>query len=680
MMQAQNPFFVGRQAELDHFVQLLTGGGPLDILNIVGHSGVGKSWLLSTLRDVCRAREIPFAHLDSHHLSDELGRPATLLTHLAHQLRLEIDAAHDDEIGFDLLLPHFLTALARSPHPVIVLLLDDYDRLFNLVDSWLRNLFRALRSFDHFVEPSPHRFTVSTTDLPRVIIVIASHEPVGKRWPPNPMYRLPLKSIRLADFSLSEVRDYLSRRRVPDEYQRQLFDLSQGHPLTLGLAVSLYEEGKIPPAAPRAAGQVMEQAWAWMLRSLDDAPDTRRGQIVELLRASALLRRFDQPLLAAMMNQPALPDALFDRVTALSMVVEQVQADWEQPRKPRTFVLHDALRKAVLEDARGRGLEEQLDEYRRRALTFYAEQVPEEGPTEAFVELALDILFLHSNQLIHYLFFGWPSVPLTHGPVSFDELDEVLEPLMRQTRWYQEAGFEGKSLERFIRETRDWLSLDRELHGEILHYFQVVRRSDSRIAGFVLNVPVTEDTLSLLRQDAVGVLYEMSVGPIEIKEQCFFALRLIADDWDSQSSLTRSIFAQMVGLEFTKLITVHIWPPTTAMLEALNFDALARGIEYEGYEYTVLQLDVEQYGGQVEWLLDLVGKDMGLIEVSEEPRRRENQTSSTAVKQTGRGYASDPAPDLPDQGGGGDHTQAVGRLAASQRIPARCVGGGAQFL
>lgn len=610
MIQSQHTYFVGRQAELRRFAQLLSGEEPLRILNVHGHSGVGKTWLLGAFREACREGRAPFAQLDAYRLGDDLSPPA-LLTNLSAQLELSIAGGDDGALTFDRLLPQFITALAETGYPQVVLMVDDYDRLFHLVDPWLRNLFRAVRGIDQFIGPPSRLPDVPLDALPRILTVINSQSPVSARWPPNPLYHQALETLHLADLSFHETRLYLAQRGIDERHHRQLFRLTQGHSLTLAFVVSLCEKRGLPPDVPAATGRVMQQVLAWALRDVDDGGASAQVHVTELLRASAAARRFDQPLLAAMLGRAHLPDALFDRVTALSMVVERERRG---ESAGRVFVLHDVLRAALLEDALGRGWGERMDDYRRRALQFYARRLS--GSTDdALGEEGLDILFLHRDSLMREMFFGWSAAPLAPDRVSHAEMEAALEPLMRDNLFYHMLGFEGDSLARMIRETKEWLALDRELHGDSLRFFRVVQRAEQeKIAGFTLNVPVTETTLPLLRRETMGAIYETFYRPIALLDdtRIYFSLRLVADGLDSFSSLLRTIFVEMASRSFDVLLTAMPWTDLPDVLETMGFDTLAHQVTYGGYQYDVVQLDVGRRGGAISWLFRLVREDLGL--------------------------------------------------------------------
>lgn len=619
MNRSQNPHFAGRQSELARFAQLLQGGEPLTILNVHGPSGIGKSWLLERFRQMCETARVPFAFLNPREVSND---PVSILTGFARRMGLQVEW-DESNCGFDQLLPNFIDALRSLDASVIVLMLDNYDQMFDL-DPQVRHLVRNLAQQAPLDGYSGDRQVNSvdestSNNWPRFILVVGSERPLGELWPLSPIYRDLLQAMPLHDFTFQETVDYLTQLGVPSGLHQAFFHLTQGYPLALALAqwLDLPEIGgqEIESLLPtqdreKLVCEILERA----LRSLESDP--LRARVVESLRVSAVVHTFDQPLLSAMLDQGVLSDDLFDRVTALSMVV-----GYQQPGRPRTFTLHGALRKAILEDAEARGLKDTLDEYRRRALAFYTARRTGVEQTEAMATWGLDVLFLHGNTLIHHLFFDRILAPLSTGLASFNELDKAAEPLMRGCFWYKATHFEGEPLDRLVQQTCDWVVLDHALHRETLRYFEVIRRTDAsgldRLCGFILNVPVTSVTLPLLRQDTLGIVYEQGVGTLNVDERCYFLLRLVGDDLDIQSALIRAMFTKMAHQKFDTLITATPWDQVNSLLSVLGFEVLARGVEHEGYTYTISRLGVKKFGGPLKWLFQLVRQDVELPELAD---------------------------------------------------------------
>jgi len=602
----QNPFFVGRQAELETFAQLLQTDDALMVLNVHGHSGVGKTWLLEEFRCQCAVAAIPFAFLNPREVSDD---PVSLLTGFARRLPLPGDWTNTGH-NFDQALSPFITALLGLETPAVMLMLDNYDQMFRF-DPQVRHLIRALTR-----QAPPDG---SLVDIPppatgprRFIVVIGSEQPLTQLWPPSPLYRQPLQMMPLCDFTFQEISLYLERLDVPVERHPAIFRVTQGYPLALALIVSLESWPQATDTADYTALLTQEDRERFVqsvleggLRSLETLPE--RPQVLDALYASTQVRRFSRALLAAMLRQADLPDEVFDRLTRLSMVVKH-----RHPQSALTFSLHAALRAALEAKMKARDLKHVLASYRERALAFYTLQqahTPHVDP-----EWGLDVLFLHSHPLIHSMFFDVPTELLVTELANFEELDALIEPLMRACPLYEDIGFTEETLSDFIAQTRTWLTLDYRLHGETLRYFRVVRRNDRHrdIVGFVLNVPATAETLDLLRQDTTTATVQQCSVPLEINPRRCFALRIAVDEWDSLSALVRTIFTQVSAWEFDLVEMVLPWPLIAEMVTYLGFDVLARGVQHEGITYTVAQLDVAQHGGAARWLLNLAREDLGL--------------------------------------------------------------------
>lgn len=620
MIQPFNPYFVGREEYLSDFQHLLREcDDQLVILSIEGPGGIGKTWLQEEFRSMCADAAIPFAYLNPRDVSDD---PVSLLTGFACRMGLGSDWVEKaNDRTFSQLMPRFMMALCAVDAPVVMLMLDNYDQMTHF-DYRVRDLIRHLAQ-----QGSPHgsqsgvvtNSSNRSEGLPRFIVVISSKMSLREYWPLNPIYQRPLQTIELKDFTCSETYDYLDRMEIPQEHQADLYRRTGGYPLALALAAML----KSWPGDKDGGDQelIPQQDWEKFLQeTLERAlrvlnGDQLRPQVIEALHAAATVRRFSRELLEVMLNRPRLPDVLFDRVTALSMVVERKQRPGRSDT-PRTFILHNALRKALLEDARRRGLENVVNEYRRRASAYYVIQQEVMKQEDAIAQRALDIIFLNKAPFVHGLFFDEPSTSLLIGSASLGELDEALESLMQENPLYQQMDFKGQPLAQLIQQTRDWLALDWDMHGEMLHYFQVARRRGGRgdIAGFVLNVHVSEETLPLLRRDTIGAVYETGVRTIEVPtdRKCVFSLRMVIDKWDCQSTLVRAIFVQLIREAFDILVIVTPWESITQLMTQLGADALARDVEYKGYSYDVVRLDVARYGGAMQWLQHLVRQGMGL--------------------------------------------------------------------
>jgi hypothetical protein len=634
MIQVQNAQFVERVEQRECFVRLLQQEtDPVIVLALNGHVGVGKSRLVEEFRWILADKGLPFAYLSPRHLDDD---PSTLLIRFAQRLGLDSNWK-DGAQTFEEHLARFSPALMALSDPVAVLIVDNYEQMLNL-DPYVRHLIRDLAKREAPFGSATHSAPSQDAkrSLPRVVIVMVSRNPLGEYWPFNPLCLELVRNVTLQDFTFMETRTYLEMKGISPAYHQKIFHLTHGYPLALAMIAELDIVESLDDLGPRDAlklesdlltsedlSELVNKILNRALSSLDETP--LRHQLIELLRAGAVVRRFSQPMLAALLDTPALQDNLFDRITNLAMVRK-----WTREGKPHLFAIHESLRDALTTDASERGLQEKIERYRQRALGYY--KLLKEEISEGGEEWALDILFLHSSQSIRDLFFGGgASSSPTTAPAAFGELSEVVSSLMQGSTLFEEVGFSGGQLLRLIRETHEWMALDWKLHDEYLEYFRVVRRRNNQIAGFSLIVPVTKDTLPLLHNDTVSSVYEKALGAIEINSHCYFLLRFVVDELDAKSALLRAIFSRLIQERFVTVITAVFWPDVLQMMKVLGFEVLAHEVEYDGYTYDIMKLDVAQYGGPVAWLLQFVSSDMGLVSEDWESYLREVKAALTKL-------------------------------------------------
>ncbi len=603
-IQPRNPFFIGREVELRRFARLLENGESLTVLNVCGHSGVGKTWLLEEYCHLCNAAQVPFAYVNPGGLSDN---PTSLLISWAKRLGLPDIRKQDSlvAIEFEQTLSHFTSALCNLEESVVVLMVDDYAQMLGF-DTQIRQLIRYLARSE--APTGSGNGSIRSQRVPRFVLVIGSKSPLANHWPLNPLYRRFLQTVTLLDFKFQETCEYLGRIGVPERYHHTLFRWTRGYPMALALAATLdtwpeVNRLDIDDLLPAVDRERLVQA---VLERATQGP-AAQAEVIDVLRASALVRSFDQRLLTVMMGQDRLPDELFDQVTALAMVVKRRQTCQSQ-----RFVLHPMLREAVLSDARRRGLTRDLEIYRRRAFNIYTSRRPGSAQTEPLLEWALDVLFLHGNPAIHELFFRDIITPSMAGTVSFHEFETALDSLMRASVLYKDIGFTGLPLNKRIEDTHQWLALDWEMHGETLQYFHPIRCSDEEIAGFSLLVPLTDITLPLARQDTLGKIYEANVGPLAQELGSYFVLRLVIRNVENLPAIIRTLFGRLITQPCERLITVIPWPLMRMLAEELGFVVLKEGIEHEEHGYTILELNMAQYGDSLGWLLHLVRDDLGV--------------------------------------------------------------------
>lgn len=446
----QRDLFVGREPELKRFRQALADPDRLDsLLWLHGIGGVGKTMLLERYRQI--VEETPGGTALLLDVRELLPTPAGFIAALARRLNLP-ETMDDDSATLQAAV---LTALAeRAARGPTVLLLDTYEEWVHL-DRWLRAEFFAFGDS-------------------RLLVVVAGREPPRGGWVDDPAWRQLVRQVPLHDFSREQARAYLRRQGLSDELLiADVQRFTRNHPLALALAADMAARLRLTDfrQAPERH-RVLRQLIRRLLRDTDDA------ELHELLEACALLRHFDEELLAALLERPQLGTA-FDRLCQLGIVYPTDVG----------LTVHDLVRESLASDLKWRqsGRYEQL---RRRALAAYQQRIGQ-TPPERRPALWADMLFLCESAVIRDHFFASADEPYVVREVSPADLPAILD--MRAH--YLRRSFPEAS----------WPAEERELRGLFAacpEAFRVAQDSLGQFQGYSLAVPITAASLPLLRQGA----------------------------------------------------------------------------------------------------------------------------------------------------------------------------------
>ncbi len=301
--EAEACSFVGRGAQLRQMAALLeTRRDRAALLYVHGPAGVGKSALLRAFRRLAAARGTAVGLIDGH--VAEPGRQGFWRS-LAAGLGVP---GGTGELG-QTLLQRVVSA------DDLLLLVDGYDELLAL-DRWLRaEVFAALG--------------------PGVMAVLAGRRPPRQVWPGDAAWRALVEDMGLGDLAPDESEELLRRRGVEDPAaRREAVALLGGRPLYLALgAQTLTGEGggsaggsgpTLSTSNREGDGTLAAGLLGLLLhpdspgRTWSVGPEASGPE--RLLAAAAMVRSFDQAVLAAM----AGPDTVatgWGRLMALPVVV-----------------------------------------------------------------------------------------------------------------------------------------------------------------------------------------------------------------------------------------------------------------------------------------------------------------------------------------------------------------------
>ncbi len=204
--------FVGRAIETALFQSVLAFElRSSSLIYISGASGVGKTCLLNEFTVICQQLNIPSLYIDARNIA---VNPAAFLS----VLQATAECGEED-----------LYELISGKNQDYVILIDNYERLTPLT-NWLQEFW---------------------SQLPKnTVVVLASQTPLTING--DAAYvRQPLSYIlELNNFSLEESQIYLQHREIPTDECDRVFNLTQGHPLTLSLVADVFSQShQILPSA-----------------------------------------------------------------------------------------------------------------------------------------------------------------------------------------------------------------------------------------------------------------------------------------------------------------------------------------------------------------------------------------------------------------------------------------------
>ncbi|HYE94865.1 MAG TPA: ATP-binding protein [Rubricoccaceae bacterium] len=349
---ARQAQFVGRAAETALFREALRADDlPFHLLHVYGPGGIGKSTLLRQFAGMAAEAGARPLRLDGRNVD---ASPAGFEAALAAALGLPADASPG-------------AALEARPERH-VLLVDTFELLAPL-ETWLREVFLP--------------------ELPaHTLVVLAGRQPLGPEWMADPGWQALARSIRLVPLSLSEGRDYLTRRAVADDQQDAVLGFTRGHPLALSLVADLFEQRPgfhfEPEAAPDVITALLEQF-------VQRVPGPAHRAALE---ACALVRVTTEALLAEMVG---VEDAheLFAWLRRVSFV----------EAGPFGLFPHDLARDALVADLRWRN-PDWFAALHTRARGYYARRLTETSGVDQQRVLS-DYVFLHRDNPVIKPFLDW---------------------------------------------------------------------------------------------------------------------------------------------------------------------------------------------------------------------------------------------------------------------------------
>lgn len=332
--QRENRYIVGRRNEMKEVKILLEqsrSNEQTKIVHIYGTGGVGKSTFLRLCSRLAEEMGAAFFMLDSRDfVHTEESLTSALLRCMAGN-----DSMRTKEGGYGNTRGRCLDYISQiASERRVILAFDTFEEMFDM-EAWLR---------DRFIPWLPDG----------AIVMFAGLHPLKGAWLLSPAWREAIWQIPLRHLGREDCMSYARLCGIEEEDRMEyLWRRSQGHPLTLSLAVAAQSFGEESVIAP-GSDWFGEVAARW----LKEVPDHELREVVE---AASVLRRFNQELLSFVMEQD-IPVDVFERLKSLSFVKKSVNG-WQ---------LHDLMSDITSSQFRER-TPGRYKRYMERSAIYYAE-------------------------------------------------------------------------------------------------------------------------------------------------------------------------------------------------------------------------------------------------------------------------------------------------------------------
>ena len=541
--------FVGREAEVALFRDWLAQGtaGPA-ILALSGSGGMGKSTLLRAFRRIAEGQGRRVVSADG-----------SAFEPTPEGLSRTITGDHDSD-GADY--------LNEAP---TVLMLDSFEKLGPLT-SHLQEQF-----------------------LPRldqnVNILISGRRPLGMAWS---AWQPVVRSIVLSGFDEAASSSYLKLRGIAPDLAAEITKVAGGIPLALSLAADMATQRGVRefPAAAE---------WHLAVRSLVEVllRDVGDQDLRILLEAAAVLREFDEELLAAVAEVEDVT-AAFAALCRLSFV---------RPAQ-HGLTLHDEVRRILIEDLRWRR-PEHLIELRRLAWRHYRRRM-RESPPQAW--MIADELHLSGNDLIQAMLFQESETGIAWSerarPTDLPVILQILQTFTSKGSTLPDAPTPEEVDSGFVE------SLLRHPTSPVT----MARERDGRVTGYAFVLPICRQTMDLLPAGgALRRLVERTSSAAEIAslpDDCEDASIYIFSTIAHSAELSREATAALVQDVLHALLAGGKYLACTAstqyaeVLHAFGFSRVASGLGPSAFDphrqLDAFALDLRPVGVEA-WIDSIIG-------------------------------------------------------------------------
>ncbi|SET59210.1 regulatory protein, luxR family [Oceanobacillus limi] len=556
LKRIEESYFIGRQAELNHFQAWIDEYDPsFKVLHHHGIGGVGKTFLLQAYKRLAEEKGILYLQLDSqefiHTPSDFAEYVLQMIEFTVHPLPFQIES-YSIESCIDLL--EQLAATER-----MILSIDTYELMDDL-DRWFRQILMK--------------------KLPKnILVILAGRKPLRNEWNHSAPLRRITKQMELKEFTLDQARTYLNQFQIQAESLiLAIWQLTEGHPLTLSMATLANSDQSIERVAENTPNILLELTGRWL-------NEVQNEELHQLIDIAALFHQFDRQSLSTVLEKEVSLEK-FNELISLSFIRAR-NSGWS---------MHDLIRDAIQLEMKHRNPEIFNNLSEKIANYYYHRTIKTRSPydiAQFFYHLRNDFIqtafFQEMNDQLMYLepveaynfhevqeFFAYKKENLSESDVNFFN--------RTSSRSYQFYA----SLQHNQREA-EFLGPD---YVQKMGYetTSLLKNKDGEAIGISIIVPINETTLKHLANEPVSRAYfdhlskeEMEAFRVPETENAGWYIRHLdfVDPTDSsaQSYLLYNLFT--LTLPGGKIITSTPVQFFQELLAFLGFQEIPNAISYD---------------------------------------------------------------------------------------------------
>lgn len=561
LMMIENDVFIGRKQEMEEFKEFITSNkNNKRILHFYGTGGVGKTFLLQAFhRLTISMADTIYLHLDSE---DFLHSPSTLagqiITMLEAATQSSTDQIHPSSPTMNDCFERFHQA-AKTHH--LILVIDTYEKMKHL-DRWLRDF--VLRQ------------------LPgNVSIVLAGRQPLTGSWIESPSWRRLIKQLELSSFDKEQTRQYLSNAGISGKDAiSEYWYFTRGHPLTLSLSVINRDEDLGAMLQQEEGNELFSYL---VQRWLSEVADQ---ELQELLEAAAILRHFDQEVLAYVTKEK-IEFSMFEKLNRLSFV----------KRSKHGWALHDLVRSTISLDLKHRR-PKRYKTLKMNSAFYYLDRIQSNEQAER--EIA-EFFYHLDEEMIQSAFFQAPASSNVYiEPVGNHNFTDVEDYFERRCKQFSESiahyyHRESKQTYKYYvsfehnQKESELIGADyvKKLGNDVC---RLVKSKSGDTIGVSIIVPINRRTIPYLKKEPVSRAYFTNLTTNEEKEYAVsedtrsgWFIRMLdcqdTNDAETRSYLLYSLFPLL--LSGGRIITSTPIPFFQRLIQVFGFEKVTKATHYD---------------------------------------------------------------------------------------------------